>query len=265
MAGKRVSGALRDRSAWDQLVTAKFAGKNPVLSDQESIAAARRLYRRAMGKPFTGEVKITSGRRTTWVRRGVMSVNPNQRGGGLREIIHSISHYAHGRLNPKDAPHSWRQAHIEGDLADFAIKSGFLEGKLASKAVRPSAKPDKVQQKYAAMVKRRDKWVGELERAKRLSAKAAREVLEYERRHKDRLAEGAAPKVRAAPAKRLTIQEQAQALGLIVEHHSDIGRWWVGPADGDTRADPSEGEHYVDGREVRGRIALYREAWGQTG
>ena len=75
----------------------------------------------------------------------------------------------------------------------YALKSGFADGRLAPKPKAPveppppAPKPDKVQQRYARMVARRDKWAGELERAKRLHAKAEREVRRYERRHKDRV------------------------------------------------------------------------------
>jgi hypothetical protein len=172
-------------------VNDKFAGSQPVLSGEASVKAAKLLYRRAMGKPFKGAVKLTSGNRRTWIRHGVLSVNPDERGldgsKGLREIIHSLAHYAHRRKHPNDAPHSARQAYIERDLVDYAIRSGWLEGKLEPKPKPPAEKPDKVRQRYAAMVKRRDKWAAELDRAKRLHAKAAKECREYERRHGDRV------------------------------------------------------------------------------
>jgi hypothetical protein len=116
-------------------VNEKFGGEYPVLSPEASVEAALRLYRKAMGRSFTGKVKLTSGNRRTWVRNGVMSVNPDEHiwtgSRGLREIIHSISHLAHMRLHPLDAPHSRRQAQLEGRLVTYAIKSGWMEpGKL---------------------------------------------------------------------------------------------------------------------------------------
>lgn len=128
-------GTKRDKSLWDRLVNEKFGGEYPVLSPEASVEAALRLYRKAMGKPFSGKIKLTSGNRRTWVRNGVMSVNPDERiwtgSRGLREIIHSISHLAHRHLHPLDAPHSRRQAQLEGRLVTYAIKSGWLEpGKL---------------------------------------------------------------------------------------------------------------------------------------
>jgi hypothetical protein len=187
----RVYGTTRDPGLWDRLVNDRFGSEHPVLSAQESISAAKKLYRHAMGQSFKGEIKITSGNRYTWVKRGVMSVNPDKRertARGLRAMIHDLSHYCHRRLHPGDAPHSKRQAQLEGKLVKFALERGFADGALKREPKAPAEKPSVIEQRHARMVKRRDKWAADLERAKRLLVKAEREVREYERRHKDRLA-----------------------------------------------------------------------------
>lgn len=187
----RVYGTSRDPGLWDRLVNDRFGSEHPVLSGQESIAAAKKLYRHAMGESFKGEIRLTSGNRYTWVKRGVMSVNPDKREAharGLRALIHDLSHYCHRKLHPGDAPHSKRQAQLEGRLVKFALSRGFTDGALKREPKAPAPKPSLVEQRYARMVKRRDKWAADLERAKRLLAKAEREVREYERRHKDRIA-----------------------------------------------------------------------------
>ena len=151
-----------------------------------------------MGRAWTGPVKLTSGNRYTWVRRGVLIVNPDmvqRECRGLRAMIHDLSHYAHSRLNPSEAPHSRRQALLEGKLVTYAINAGFDQGRVRPLGPAPQPKPepvekpkpDKVAVKHARMVARRDKWAAELERAKRLHEKAAREVRDYERRHRGRL------------------------------------------------------------------------------
>lgn len=176
----------RDPGLWDRLVNERFGSDQPILSEQESIAAAKKLYRHAMGKSFAGTVRIASGNRYTWVRRGVLSVNPDKREArcrGLRAMIHDLSHYCHRRLHPLDAPHSARQARLEGKLVKFALERGFLDGALKREPAPDKPKPTVVQQRYARMVSRRDKWAAELARAERLLAKAAHEVREYERRH----------------------------------------------------------------------------------
>lgn len=180
----------RDPGLWDRLVNDRFGSAMPILSPQESIAAARKLYRHAMGKSFPGKIVLTSGNRYTWVRRGVMAVNPDKRerdARGLRALIHDLSHYCHSRLHPQDSPHSARQARLEGKLVTFALSRGFTEGALKREPAAPKPKPDLIQQRYSRMVNRRDKYARELERAKRLLAKATREVREYERRHSSRV------------------------------------------------------------------------------
>jgi hypothetical protein len=215
-------GSVRDADLWNRMVNDKFGGVQPILSEGESLIAARKLYRHAFGKAFPGKVELTKGNRYTWVRRGVLYVNPDKREGhtrGLRSIIHDLSHYAHSRLNPKDAPHSIRQARLEARLAKFALDRGWHEGGLskpkpepveaanwsiasaveAAAGIKPAepvqpveakpakAKPDRVAERYRKMAARRDRWKAAAERSTRLLAKAEAEVRTYERRHRDRL------------------------------------------------------------------------------
>jgi hypothetical protein len=171
------------------MVNEKFNGQQPILSPEASLAAAKKLYRHAMGTSWKGSWKLTSGRRATWVRYGVFYVNPDERrasGRGLREIIHSISHYCHRRLHPGDKPHSIRQARLEAKLAKFAVDRNCWQD-VAPVVQTEKAKPDAVRQRYQRMVNRRDKWAKTLEQAKRLHAKADREVRAYERRHGGRV------------------------------------------------------------------------------
>lgn len=182
----------RDRDLWEQMVNGKWGGQQPILSPEESVVAARKLYRHAMGKAFPGKVELTSGNRYTWVRRRTLYVNPDKREvevRGLRALIHDMSHYCHSRLHPSDSPHSIRQVRLERNMVDFALKRGWADGALKAKLPAPkvAAKPDVVQQRHARMVARRDRWAAAAERAKRLHEKAVREVRTYERRHRDRL------------------------------------------------------------------------------
>lgn len=186
------SRTRRDPGLWDRMVNDKFGGTQPILSGEESIAAAKKLYRHAMGRAFTGKVELTSGNRYTWVKYGVMSVNPDKRERhtrGMRSMIHDLSHYCHYRLHPGDKPHSIRQLRLEAKLVKFALGRRWHEGALAKpeKVVAEKAKPDLIKQRYQRMINRRDKYAKELERSKRLLAKASREVRAYETRHKNRL------------------------------------------------------------------------------
>lgn len=183
------SRTRRDHEIWDRMINDQWNGANPVLSPEESLAAAKKLYRHAMGKAWHGTWELTSGRSYTWARMGVFKVNPNRRHGGLRQIIHLISHYCHGRLHPRDKPHSIRQARLEAKLTKFAIARRWHEGTLKRepKAEPVKLKPDAIQQRYARIVKRRLKYEADLKRATRLRMKAAQEQRAYERRHGSRL------------------------------------------------------------------------------
>lgn len=190
-------GTKRDPELWERMVNSKFAGQQPILSDEESMIAARKLYRHAMGKPWPWRWEITSGNRYTWARGRVFRVNPDKRElhvRGLRALIHDMSHFCHRMLHPEDAPHSIRQARLEARLVKFALDRKWHEGALKPEpklvpVVEPKAKPDVVKQRYSRLVSRRDKWEREFERAKRLLAKASSEVKTYERRHGSRLKE----------------------------------------------------------------------------
>lgn len=266
----------RDPGLWDRLVNERFGAAQPILSGPESIIAARKLWRHATGKPFAGKIRLTSGNRYTSVDGRVMSVNPDkqeQQARGLRALIHDISHEAHRRLNPRDSAHSARQARLEGRLVTFALTRGFVDGALKRDPPAPKPKPSLIQQRHARMVSRRDKWAKELERAKRLLAKAERELRTYERRNAEKIA---APMVAKAPRKaasarkpkarpdtarspRTAAKRLAAAHGVEIERHTDLDSkpWYVShPALLDTDRDPHKGDHYAhqwDGVLVRVR------------
>lgn len=192
------AGTVRRPEVWDRLSNDRWGGEQPILSAEDSVTAAKRIYRQAMGKPWTGPVKVVSGNRYSWVRHGVLCVNPDKREPhcrGVRSIIHDLSHYAHARLNPSEAPHSLRQARLEGRLVTYAINAGWNTGEVRKLGPAPQPKPepapkpvvDKVVQKHARMVARRDKYRKEQARIERLLAKAEREVRDYQRRHKGRV------------------------------------------------------------------------------
>jgi hypothetical protein len=175
---------------WDRLVNSKWPHSMPIPNEKEAIAGAKRLYKKAMGRPWRGAVKVTSGNRHTWVRRGTLVVNPNEvrwnGSGGWAEIVHSISHYAHWRLNPKDAPHSSKQSYIERDLTDYVIAQGWLEGKL-KRPKHDASKKDIVSERYQRILARETIWEKKFKRAKNALAKARRERRAYEARHGERI------------------------------------------------------------------------------
>lgn len=181
---------MSNAELWDRLVNSKWPKDAPVPTPDEAVRGARRLMRVALGRKWSGQIKATTGNRNTWVRRGVLYVNPNERPrGGWPEIVHGIAHFAHMRRYPNDRPHSDRQAYIERDLVDYVLAHGFLTGALKSKA-KPKPPRDLVAERYARMVKRLAKWEAKLLRAENAVVKLQRQIRTYERRHGDRVKGG---------------------------------------------------------------------------
>jgi len=179
---------MTKKGLYDKLVNDKWPRAYPIPTDQEAITGAKRLYRKAMGRPWPGKVKIVRGNRHTWSRGWVLCVNPNQSNGfgGWRSIVHGISHYCHRRLNPRDKDHSSKQAYLERDLTDYVLEKGFLEGKLKSKAT-PKKKTDPVQTRYLKMIERKKNWEKKSARAEKALQKVKTEIRQYEGRHGTRV------------------------------------------------------------------------------
>jgi hypothetical protein len=174
------------RDLYDRLINNKWPSPLPVPSDQEAITGAKRLYRKAMSRPWKGEVKVTSGNRHTWIRGRTMYVNPDGWPSSWRGIVHGIAHWCHYRLNPRDSNHSDKQARLERDLTNYVLANGFLTGALKSKA-RPKAQAGIVFVRYQRLLEREKSWRAKLSRAQSALAKVQREKQEYQRRHGSRL------------------------------------------------------------------------------
>lgn len=163
---------------WNRLVNSKWSalGNIPDPTPEEAISGVKRLYRKAMGRPWGSKIKVTSGNRHTWVRRGVLFVNPEE---GWREIVHLIAHYADMRLNPTTRPHSSKELYLERDLTDFAIAKGFHLG-----ALRPKQKPaiDKAAVTYERLLKRERAWNSKLKRAQNALRKIKRSIERHKRK-----------------------------------------------------------------------------------
>lgn len=157
------------------------AGKLPELEAGEAVSAAKRLYRFGMGKAWTGPVRLTSGRRFSWVSRRVLVVNPEggHGRGGWRDLVHDLSHYVHSQVNPGKAPHDPRHARIEAEMIGLVLSRGWLEGKLR----RPTAPKVSAAEKRAAAVRKRlAAWEAKLRRAETALKKLRRQAAYYERR-----------------------------------------------------------------------------------
>src|SRR5579863_3816040 len=122
---------------------------------QEAVSAAKRLYRFMLKKPFRGKIVVTSGNRYSYIRSGVMYVNPDWKnawassGGGWHELVHMLSHdFAH-RLFPNAKGHGSQHASVEREMIEHVVRSGWLDGKLKRKE-RPAPTADDLREAKAA-------------------------------------------------------------------------------------------------------------------
>ena len=159
-------------------------GRHIKPTPQEAMSAAKRLYRLAMKKPFRGKVVITSGRRYTYIRNSVMYVNPDQKtwkgGGGWHEIVHGLSHYCSARLYPNAKGHGPQHAFLEKEMIQYAVNSGWLNGKLKRPGKAEVKSPIQVI-RYGRIQKRMAAWEAKLKRAENALKKLRRQARHYEK------------------------------------------------------------------------------------
>jgi hypothetical protein len=152
----------------------------PSLTGQEAVSAARRLYRLGTGKAFLGKIKLTSGNRYTWIRDGVLYVNPDgHHFGAWRDLVHDLSHLVHGHLYPSLDPHDWRHSRLERQFTEHVLSQGWLDGKLR--------RPDKAaprQQSDDLRTRRYKRVVAALERAEHRLHLAQRAVARLTKRRR---------------------------------------------------------------------------------
>lgn len=155
-------------------------GRDLKPTQQEAMAAAKRLYRFAMKKPFAGKVKLTSGRRYTWIRNHVLYVNPDLGGtGGWHELVHLMSHLCAQRLFPNARGHGHQHLFLEKEMIRHVVSSGWLDGKLR-KAERPKLAAAEAQREN--IVTRIKRWETKKKRAETALWKLRQKAARLERR-----------------------------------------------------------------------------------
>ena len=131
---------------------------------EEAVRAARRLYRFAFKKKWHGRIKLTSGRRYSYIRWGTMYVNPDWNGhGGWHELVHMLSHSFCSHMYPSAKGHGPQHAWLEKEMTAYVVKSGWLDGKLRPKTKQP--KPDLKQTRYQSTLASIKAWTTKKKRA----------------------------------------------------------------------------------------------------
>lgn len=168
------------RREWYRRVNAAWPATVPPITNDEAIRAARKLYRFARGRTWTGEVRIVTGNRNTWVRGGVLVVNPSQ---GWKEIVHLLSHYCYRPVDG-ERPHGPGHARAEMRMIREVIRRDWLSGVLKSPDPIETPAPTADDKRAAKITNLRDRlarWEGKRKRADNAIAKIRRSLRAYDR------------------------------------------------------------------------------------
>lgn len=155
-------------------------GRSLKPTPQEAVTACKLLWRKFVGSKLI-RVKATSGNRRGGFRRDVLWVNPNRWNGGWHEVVHMISHRAAFRLHRGSKAHDskGRHAFIEREMIKHVVSSGWLEGKLKSKA-KPKPPVDLKAVRAARIAARIKAWEAKKRRAENALRKLRRSARYYQ-------------------------------------------------------------------------------------
>lgn len=190
-------------------------GTLPALTADEAIRATRKLWRFALGETLF-DVTMTSGRNQTRMSipssnhlAGGLStaiVNPDK---GWKDLVHSLSHWAHYRrvrrgdfLNYTPSNHSADHAMMERRMIKVVLRRGWLDGKLKTPAKAPPPPNGQDAEKLQRLQARIESWKRKARRAENALKKLRKQVRYYERKAEK------PPAVSAIP-----VQQEAAARG----------------------------------------------------
>lgn len=180
-------------------VNAAWPVPMPVPTPREAIHGTKSLIRKAFalakedGAPRAAsgyghyvkgrKFKLTSGRRITWPRHGVWSINPDERRrsaglGGWSEIVHSVSHWAQRQFWPTENPHGPRHVWLERELAAHAIEC-MPRWVVATAGEKIKTKPDVRAVRAARVAARIKRWTTIERRATKALKKLHRQARYY--------------------------------------------------------------------------------------
>lgn len=142
----------------------------------ESHAASycKAMWKKATGRKLTAKIRFGTGNRYTWIRRGVLTVNPSA---GWKEINHDFTHCIERRTTG-DA-HSDKHLERERYGAEMIRKRFLMEGPQPEK---PKPTTLDLQQKRAASVETRIvTWERKAKRAQTALSKLRKQKRYYEK------------------------------------------------------------------------------------
>lgn len=165
-----------------QTVNAVWPEVVPDLTEQEALAAARRLYRFAMKRKIPYKLRLGKLRnRSVDIDSGGMIVDHRR---GWRGLVHSMSHRCHFRLyrNAKNfSGHDTRHAWIEREMIRKVVESGWLEGRLRREP-KPEPEVDHAQTRRDSTLAALARWTTKAKRADTALRKLRRRLRYYDRK-----------------------------------------------------------------------------------
>lgn len=156
-------------SKWQALSNDEIHSVDPKIAER----FAKKSWRRTMKKKFPYKIKLTSGNRKTWVRSGVLNINPEN---GWKEIVHLWSHWIGYCKRLK--PHGNDHLRIERDLTDLAIAE-FVGKKSSQKEMAP--KPSLQEKRAESVCKRLAAWEARKKRVDAAIKKLRRKKTYYDK------------------------------------------------------------------------------------
>lgn len=161
-----------------QYVDAKWPKALPKLTAIEAERAALRLYRLIFKKKCPYPIKVTSGRNYSYIRNGVLRVNPDK---GWAELVHTLSHSFFLRKARGEKPHGYPHARLEKAMVEYVVAQGWLDGKLQPKSRTGKVVLTAQQVRYQRTLDSIARWESKQKRAENALKKLLAKKKYYER------------------------------------------------------------------------------------
>lgn len=158
------------RKAWEGVPNEQMFNVWP----NHAVSYVKAMWKQSTGYKLKWKIRIGTGNRRTWVRGGVLTVNPDQ---GWHDINHDLSHFIERRTSG-DA-HSDNHLENERRGAELIRKRFLTTGKPDEKS-KPTTLD--LQQKRATSVETRIlKWERKAKRAQNALSKLRKQKRYYEK------------------------------------------------------------------------------------
>lgn len=142
--------------------------------ENHAASYCRAMWKKATGRKLTAKIRFGTGNRYTWIRNGVLTINPSA---GWKEINHDFTHCIERRTTG-DA-HSDTHLELERQGAELIKRKFLTEGPQPEK---PKPTTRELQEKRAAQVEAGiERWEKKLRRANNALKKLRKKKRYYDK------------------------------------------------------------------------------------